>query len=250
MAYKSDLEKIFHDHTGNIIHKWNHYFEIYDRHFSRFRNRKVRILEIGVYKGGSLQMWQKYFGADCEIYAIDINPLCKKFEEDKVKIFIGSQEDRTFLNDLRTKIPPVDILIDDGGHMMNHLKITFEALYELVKEDGVYLAEDLHTCYWPSYAGGFKRKGSFIEYCKGLIDQLNAWHSQQRELKVNEFTKTTHSIHFYDSIVVFEKRKIEKPFHLYSGKIDDEEIVSEPPKVSSWKKLKDNIYKHLGIDLH
>lgn len=249
MEYDNDLEKIFHEHTGNIIHKWNHYFEIYDKHFQRFKNKKITILEIGVYKGGSLEMWQKYFGQQCEIIGVDINPLCKRFENDKTKIFIGSQSDRNFLKKLKAELPKIDILIDDGGHMMDHLKITFEELYECVTEDGVYLAEDLHTCYWPAYDGGFRRKNSFIEYCKSLVDQLNAWHSEQKKLKVNKFTETTHSIHFYDSIVVFEKKKISKPFHLYSGKISDDEIKSASPKISKWKKLKIILYKYTGIDL-
>lgn len=247
--HSNDLEKIFTENTGNVIHKWKHYFDIYDRHFQRYRNKKVTILEIGIYKGGSLGMWQQYFGDNCQIIGIDINPICKRFENEKIKVYIGSQEDRAFLQKIKAEIPKVDILIDDGGHMMDQLRISFEELYDMVDENGVYLAEDLHTCYWPSYDGGYKRKGSFIEYCKNLIDQLNAWHSNQKALQVTEFTKTTHSIHFYDSIVVFEKRKMEKPYHLYSGKVMNEDIISEPPKVSSWKKLKILLYKHLGIDL-
>jgi len=249
-VYKNDLEKIFQEHTGNIIHKWNHYFEIYDRHFSRFRNKKITILEIGVYKGGSLEMWRKYFGQNCEIIGIDINPLCERFENDYTRIFIGSQEDRDFLRDLKTKIPKVDILIDDGGHMMNHLRITFDELYDWVAENGVYLAEDLHTCYWPSYEGGYRRSNSFIEYTKKLIDQLNAWHSQQSVFKVSDFTRTTHSMHFYDSIVVFEKGKIEKPFHLYKGKLEDKEIESDPPKITNWwRSFKNKVYKYTRIEI-
>ncbi len=247
--YKNDLERIFHEHTGHIIHKWQHYFEIYDRHFSRFRYKKITILEIGAYRGGSLEMWRKYFGENCEIIGVDINPMCKRFENSFTKIFIGSQEDPAFLQNLKKQIPKVDILIDDGGHMMNHLRITFDELYDWVAEDGVYLAEDLHTCYWPSYEGGFRRSNSFIEYTKELIDQLNAWHSQQKRLKITEFTKTTHSMHFYDSIVVFEKAKIEKPFHLYSGKVEEKEIISEPPAISNfWRRFKNKIYKYSGIE--
>ena len=151
---KNDLEIIFNEHKGNIIHKWQHYFDIYDSHFKRYRNQKVTILEIGVYKGGSLEMWRKYFGKDCEIVGIDINPLCKRFEDNKTKIFIGSQDDRLFLQGVKKQIPKVDILIDDGGHMMNQLRITFVELYDWVDENGIYLAEDLHTCYWTSYEGG------------------------------------------------------------------------------------------------
>ena len=247
---KNDLEIIFNEHKGNIIHKWQHYFDIYDSHFKRYRNQKVTILEIGVYKGGSLEMWRKYFGKDCEIVGIDINPLCKRFEDNKTKIFIGSQDDRLFLQGVKKQIPKVDILIDDGGHMMNQLRITFEELYDWVDENGVYLAEDLHTCYWTSYEGGYKRKNSFVEYCKNLIDKLNAWHSEQKNFKPDSFTRSTHSIHFYDSVVVFEKRKITEPFHLYSGDVKQEDIEGKHPEIKSWwKKFKNLLYKRTGIDL-
>jgi hypothetical protein len=70
--------------------------------------------------------------------------------------------------------------------------------------NGVYLVEDLHTAYWSEYEGGLKRQESFLETCKGLIDELNADHSRGA-LPPTEFTRTTLSMHFYDSIVVFEK---------------------------------------------
>jgi hypothetical protein len=250
MAAHSDLEKIFDNHTGNIIHKWKHYFEIYDRHFSRFRNKKITLLEIGVFKGGSLEMWREYFGENCQIIGIDINPLCKRFENNNTKIYIGSQDDRDFLKTIKAEVAGADIVIDDGGHMMKQLKVSFEELYGWVREDGIYLAEDLHTCYWPLFGGGYKRRGSFIEYSKSLVDQLNAWHSVQGGLKVNEFTESTHSIHFYDSIVIFEKRKISKPYNLYSGRSDSEDIEGDAPAAGNWvQRLKYKIYKHTGIDL-
>ncbi|HMH33204.1 MAG TPA: hypothetical protein VK543_09260, partial [Puia sp.] len=74
----NDLEKYFNSNTKRRIFKWHHYFEIYDRHFSRFRNKEINILEIGVLHGGSLQMWKEYFGPKAKIYGIDINPECKK----------------------------------------------------------------------------------------------------------------------------------------------------------------------------
>lgn len=67
----NNLGKYFKENNGNLIHKWVHYFDIYERHFSRFRNRKMTILEIGVYQGGSLQMWKNYFGPQAEIYGVD-----------------------------------------------------------------------------------------------------------------------------------------------------------------------------------
>lgn len=214
----NDLVQYFKSNQRNLIHKWDHYFEIYDRHFSRFREKEIVILEVGIYHGGSLQMWKHYFGEKAKIYAIDINPECKKFEEDQIEIFIGSQEDREFLRSIREKIPKVDILIDDGGHTMNQQIVTFKELYGHVKEDGVYLCEDLHTSYWEEYGGGYKKSGSFIEYSKNFIDALHAWHSREDALSVSDFTRITKSLHYYDSVLVLEKGHHPKPTEHMTGK--------------------------------
>lgn len=63
----NELERYFRENTGRQIHKWHHYFEIYDRHLSRFRGTDVHVLEFGVSQGGSTQMWKHYFGPRCRI---------------------------------------------------------------------------------------------------------------------------------------------------------------------------------------
>lgn len=215
----NDLEKYFKNNNKNLIHKWDHYFEIYNRHFNKFRGKEVVLLEIGVSHGGSLQMWKEYFGENIRIIGIDIDPKCKKFEEKGIEIFIGSQEDINFLSNIKSKIPKVDILIDDGGHTMNQQIVTFKCLYDHVKDEGVYLCEDLHTSYWKSFGGGYKNNGSFIEFSKNFIDKINAWHSADKsELDVDIFTKTTDSLHFYDSVLVIEKKKRNAPKHHMTGK--------------------------------
>lgn len=201
----NDLEKYFRENPGRLIHKYMHYFDIYDTYFSKYRDREIVLLEIGVSHGGSLQMWKHYFGDKVKIYGLDINPECKKFEEPGIKIFIGSQSDRKFLRDMLSQIPPIDILIDDGGHGMRQQIITFEETFSQVKKDGVYICEDLHTSYWLKYGGGHKRKGTFIEYSKKFIDKLNAHYSEQGSLKVSSFTDAVRGIHFYNSVMVIEK---------------------------------------------
>lgn len=199
------LWKYFSHNKGQIIHKWHHYFDIYHNHFRRFRGLHVKILEIGVFKGGSLQMWKSYFGDKAKIYGVDIDPKCKELEEDQINIFIGDQADRGFLQGIRDKIGPIDILIDDGGHTMIQQITTFEELYPAVSPNGIYLVEDLHTSYWEEYGGGYKKKESFIEYAKEFIDSINAWHSHDPELTPSNLTKTATGIHFYDSVIVIEK---------------------------------------------
>ena len=213
------LVNYFLNNKGNAIHKWMHYFDIYDQYFNKYKNKEVSILEIGVYQGGSLNMWRDYFGKSAKIYAIDINPECKQFETEDTKIFIGSQEDPIFLNYVKSQIPKLDILIDDGGHTMRQQIVTFEELYGHVKDEGIYLIEDLHTSYWQNFGGGYKNPKSFIEYSKNFIDSINAWQSYNDDLPVNEFTKSTYALHYYDSVLVIEKKRIQSPEVIMTGNI-------------------------------
>jgi hypothetical protein len=235
----NDLEKYFKENTALSIHKWQHYFDIYDRHFSRFRGTDVHVVEFGVSEGGSLQMWKHYFGPDCRIYGVDINPHCKELEEDRIKIFIGYQEDRDFLRSLAREIPRIDILIDDGGHRMQQQINTFEELFPHIEKHGVYLCEDVHTSYWKGWGGGgYRNKGTFIEYSKNFIDYINAWHSQTPKLKVSDFTRSARSLHFYDSIVVVEKDIVEQPYHIRTG---EEKIKPYNPPRGKLKRIKNKI---------
>ncbi len=220
----NDLKNFFFNTDGKIIHKWIHYFDIYERHFQKFKGQNVTLLEVGVSHGGSLDMWKNYFGKDSLIIGIDINPECKSLEKDNIKIFIGSQSDKKFLNEVKSSIPKLDILIDDGGHTMKQQIVTYKALFDHIKPEGIYLCEDTHTSYWLDYGGGYKRKGTFIEFAKNLIDYINAFHSEQRKLKPGLFTTTVDSVHFYDSIVVVEKKPRTQSTHLIKGSISLKEL--------------------------
>ena len=187
-----------------LIHKWKHYFPVYESHFERFVNRDVVFIEIGCGEGGSLQMWKRFLGPHARIVGIDIDPRCAGFGEDQIEIRIGDQSDAAFLGSIVEEFGTPDIVLDDGSHMMSHIMASFAVLYPKLSRNGVYFVEDLHTAYWDEYEGGLRRKGSFIEHCKDLIDELNADHARDA-LAATDFTRTTQSMHFYDSIVVFEK---------------------------------------------
>lgn len=187
------------------MHKWIHYFDIYERHFSRFRNSAPVILEIGVFGGGSLAMWKEYFGAGAKVLGLDINPECKQHEGDGIEVFIGSQDDPAVIDGILRRHPRIDIVLDDGSHMMRHMIASFDLLYERIHARGVYMVEDTHTCYWDEYGGGLGRRGTFIEHAKGKIDEINAVHARG-VLPISSFTRMTDCISIYDSIIVFEKR--------------------------------------------
>lgn len=187
-----------------IIHKWTHYFPIYEDHFARYVNRPMVFLEIGCGQGGSLQLWKRFLGPFAQIVGLDIIESCKEFEEDQIAVRIGDQSDTRVLDGILAEFGSPDVVLDDGSHIMSHIHASFAHLYPRMSPTGVYMVEDLHTAYAEDYEGGLGRKSSFIEKCKGLIDELNADYTGE-SLKPTPFTRSTLSMHFYDSVVVFER---------------------------------------------
>jgi hypothetical protein len=193
MLLPNPLLEYFDSHkTGKGIWKWRHYFEIYHRHFAKFVGREVHIVEIGVYSGGSLDMWKAYFGPHCHVYGVDIEPACKNYEGNRVKVFIGDQADRKFWNTFREQVPALDILVDDGGHLPEQQIITLEEMLPHLRPGGVYLCEDVQ---WLHHR--------FAAFVSGLADNLNAWTGEP--WYTLGFQSQIHSIHQYPWVTVVEK---------------------------------------------
>ena len=151
-------------------------------------------------------MWKEYFGPGSRIIGIDIDPECNVHEEDGIEVFIGSQEDPAIIKKVFSKHPKVDVILDDGSHMMRHMIASFELMYNRMQSNGVYIVEDTHTCYWKEYGGGLRHEGSFMEFVKHKLDEINAVHTREA-LSVSDFSRSTDCIACYDSIVVFERRR-------------------------------------------
>ena len=213
----------FLSNDKRIIHKWKHYFPVYERHFARYVYRPVVFWEIGCGNGGSVQMWKRYFGPHAQIVGLDIKPRCKIFEEDQVAIRIGDQSDPVFLDKVLQEFGPPDIILDDGSHVMQHVVASFRHLYQRLDKNGVYMVEDLNTAYAERFGGGLRREGTFIELCKGLIDELNG----QSAKLITPFTHSTLSMHFYDGMVAIERgrrgarRALKVPDPLATGVVDE-----------------------------
>jgi hypothetical protein len=215
------LWDLFVNNNGRPIHKWKHYFPIYENHLMPFVNKSVLLIEIGVGRGGSLQMWKKFLGPAAIVVGIDVNKDCKNYEEDQIFIRIGSQDSPSFLKNIIEEFGTPDIVIDDGSHMMEHIETSFDFLYPKVSKNGVYMVEDLHTAYWSEYNGGLYEKKSFIEKSKRLIDHLNADHTRGK-IEQSDFSRTTNSINFYDSVIVFQKGlHLIKDAPIYGKEIDE-----------------------------
>lgn len=211
-GFDGDLLDIFVNGTDQIVHKWHHYIPIYDRYFAPWRNRPLRFLEIGVFKGGSLSMWRKYFGADATLFGIDINPACAAFDGLAGQVRIGSQDDPAFLARVVEEMGGVDIVLDDGSHTMAHVRATFEHLFPKVTQGGLYMVEDLHTAYWRKFGGGYSSKDNFFNYVREITDDLHSWY-HDRGMRHEQVSRHCSGIHLYDSIVVFDRKDRVAPTH-------------------------------------
>lgn len=194
----------FLTNDGKRIHKWVHYFPIYERHFAWYRNKSLTFLEIGVARGGSLPMWQRYFGPLARIVGIDHDEKCKAHEAPGIFVRIGDQGDAKFLQSILEEFGVPDVVLDDGSHRMDLTSKSFEFLYPRMPKNAVYMVEDMHTAYWEEFGGGISNPDTFINRSKGCIDRLNADHSRG-QVTPDFITRETFGISFYDSVVVFEK---------------------------------------------
>jgi len=208
----SDLRHIFDNTLNHPSDKWESYFSVYERHLTPFRNKNdLTIVEVGVQKGGSLDMWGHFFPAQRNrIHGIDVDPECAnlKYEDPRIHVTIGDQASHEFWDQFLATIKNINIFIDDGGHFMEQQIVTFEKVFPTMPVGSVFICEDCHTSYMTYNGGGLERKGSFIEYAKSLVDVIHwDWKEQyntglERKWKI---AKDLTSIHFYDSMVVFEK---------------------------------------------
>lgn len=213
--------ELFVNHHGRVAHKWIHYFEIYDRLFERFidgvtmpdgTRRPLHFLEIGVGQGGSLELWRENFGPDAVIFGIDIDPNCANLDRDDLQVRIGSQADPEFLQSVVAEMGGVDVVLDDGSHVAQHQRVSFDTLFPLLSANGLYVVEDTHTAYFFDFGGGLRRPGTIIEVAKGMVDGLNKWYFRApvgRRAKL-AWTDIV-SVQFFDSIVAFEKGSRRRP---------------------------------------
>ncbi len=195
------LRAYFDAHTeGPGIWKAHHYFDIYHRHFRKFIGKEVRVLEVGIYSGGSLGMWLEYFGKNCHVYGMDIEKACMSYKSDRIDVFIGDQSDRSFWKRFRHEVPKVDILIDDGGHDPEQQRITLEEMLPHLQPGGVYLCEDIGA-----------KANAFGGYVAGLACRMNAAKATSTDFGApvipSEFQASVRSVIQYPYVTVIEKHE-------------------------------------------
>lgn len=196
--------------------KWVHYFPIYHRHLEPFRRRPVRVLEIGVYRAGGLDLLQWYLGPQARIVGIDIDEAAQRAAADHHTVILGDQEDPEFLRRVVADHGPFDVIIDDGGHTMRQQIVSVETLFGDLADGGVYVVEDTHTSYWQEFGGGLHDPESFLSWSRARFDDLH-WRYDSRIDRHSVWARELGAIHVYDSVVVFDKECRHAPFNEMVG---------------------------------
>lgn len=185
----------------------------YMTHLRKYKFKRINLLEIGVggygnpYAGGnSLRMWKKYFPFG-KIFSIDIYDK-SQLQENRIKIYKGSQIDEIFLNRITDETGNFDIIIDDGSHINEHVITTFNILFHKLKDGGIYVIEDTQTSYWEDFGGDsndLNNPNTMMNYFKSITDSLNHQEFIIKNYEQTYFDKKIISIHFYHNLIFIYK---------------------------------------------
>lgn len=221
MSQTPTLRNLYTEHAGFVSDKWSLYLSEYERLFAPFRDVPINLLEIGVQNGGSLEIWGKYFPKAQRILGCDINSACAQlsYENKAIKVVVGDINSTATIDTIFNDTPVYDIIIDDGSHTSSDIIQTFCRFFPHLKQDGIFVAEDLHCSYWRQYDGGLYHPRSSMAFFKTLADVLNFehWgidHSRERLLQpfgiTSELNDTLlaelHSVEFVNSMCILTKR--------------------------------------------
>jgi len=191
--------------------KWNShwYTPHYEEHFRNLRGKRLNLLEIGI--GGyanpregchSLRMWKAYFRKG-RIYGIDVYDK-KSLEEPRIHLFQGSQDDEAFLRSVSERAGGFDIVVDDGSHLNEQVIKSFEVLFPLLREGGIYVVEDTQFSYWPGCGGNLDDPNdpkTIMGYFKRLADGLNYEERLKPGYAPTYLDQHIIGIHFYHNLV-------------------------------------------------
>jgi SAM-dependent methyltransferase len=184
--------------------QFDHYLRNYEEFFRPLLLKDVRLLELGVYKGGSLSLWRDYFEQGL-IVGLDLNPSKLEDPTGRIRVYQGAQQDRELLDRIARETAPdgFDVIIDDCSHIGELTRISFWHLFDNhLKPGGFYVIEDWSTGYWDKWFDGvafkyepalgfspilFRLRSVFIR-CQRLVPLPNViWRAMKRILYYRQF---------------------------------------------------------------
>lgn len=216
------LSELYSTHHGKVSDKWGIYLPTYDRIFLPYRAQPVRLLEVGVQNGGSLEIWSKYFTQAQKLIGCDINPACSalQYEDPRVAIVVGDANTDAAEHQITSHAQQFDIVIDDGSHRSSDIIKAFARYFPRVVDGGVFVVEDLHCSYWQEFEGGLHDPYSSMSFFKLLADVVNHehWGTSQQSSDLTQgiaqryavtlddaLLSSIHSVEFINSICVIHK---------------------------------------------
>lgn len=222
---RKTLHQLYAEHQGKVSDKWSLYLTEYDHLFDGYRDKPVRLLEIGIQNGGSLDIWSKYFSNASVLIGCDINPDCARliYDDQRIGVIVGDANAPEVHEQVFQRSPQFDIIIDDGSHLSSEIIKSFALYFPLISEGGAFIAEDLHCSYWGQYEGGLFDPYSSIAFFKRLADVINHEHwgvaKTRADVLRGIFTKydceidvealsQVHSVEFINSMCVVRKAPV------------------------------------------
>ncbi|HEX7863645.1 MAG TPA: glycosyltransferase [Variovorax sp.] len=216
------LRELYEAHQGKVSDKWMLYLSEYERLLAPWRRSAMRMLEIGVQNGGSLEIWARYFPKLRRLVGCDINADCARlaFEDARVSVVLGDANTDAVAQRITADCERFDLVIDDGSHLSGDIVRSFCRYFEHVADGGLYIVEDLHCSYWHRYEGGLFHPTSPMAFFKRLADVPNHEHwgvsrtrrdslllfLQAHDADIDETVLSrVHSVEFINSMCVIRK---------------------------------------------
>lgn len=168
------------EHDGFVSDKWTGNLIHYERLLKDFRDRDLRMLEIGVQNGGSLQIWSKYFQNGRKFLGCDIDPACGKldFDDPRVSVIV-SDAGAPIAKTLTMRVcGQFDLIIDDGSHMSGDIIRAFLSFFPTLVHDGLFVIEDMSCSFWKEFEGGLDHETSSLAFFKEIANIINMEHWQ------------------------------------------------------------------------
>ena len=213
------------------------YLRHYRQLFAPFRYQNICIMEIGIYEGASLSLWQRYFDK-ASIVGVDINKDCARFAGDRVQVRIGDVEDPEFLHQLATDFQPT-IIIDDGSHRADHQIATFERLLPALLPGGLYIIEDLHFQYAEPDASRLRGIApmSAIDYFLEIARRRIAASYQNERFRGLEryLSQAVDTIQFIQQTAIIRKRQPRKDLAERLHRVYD--LVEKSGHYANWLQI-------------
>ena len=227
-------------------YKHSSYFDAYPHLLSSYTGKKITLVEVGVFKGGSLFMWRKFLGDQARIIGIDIEQSAVKWRDFGFEIYIGDQSNPAFWRKFFAEVGPVDILIDDGGHGNLQQITTVANTINFVNDGGLVIVEDTHCSYRRDF--GNPHPNSFTQFSFHVVDWVNKRFFG--EIDHHKISAVVNSVQYFQSMVVFHvDRKKSKPStptsNLAAQTLEAE--FSETPKSRLVQKIKSALTANLLI---